>query len=254
MCDASKDAKGNPIVMAVGHQRHYSILYDNAVEQIRQGLIGDIHHIRAQWHRDNSPGHDSWSPPLPGDRRALEKELAAWQKLMAGPDRPSDANGNRRMGSEDRAEAGADQRHHGRAGAEVRLRSQDDRRLQPACAGRIDSLAVVESHGGWFDGGAGQPSTRCGEHLHFGYEQKNVGSTCIRWRFRRWAGGRSSRTIASARTTCIACSSSPARATTRETTRTRWPTRTRRSWSRTRRSTATASADTAKSCSAPTAR
>jgi predicted dehydrogenase len=89
VCDASKDSKGNPIVMAVGHQRHYSILYDNAVEQIRQGLIGDIHHIRAQWHRDNSPGHDSWSPPLPGDKQ-LAKELAAWQALLAGPNRPKD--------------------------------------------------------------------------------------------------------------------------------------------------------------------
>ena len=88
VCDASKDTKGNPLVMSVGHQRHYSILYDNAVEQIRQGLIGDIHHIRAQWHRDNSPGHDSWSPPLPGDEK-LNKELAAWQKLMAGPDKPN---------------------------------------------------------------------------------------------------------------------------------------------------------------------
>lgn len=89
VCDASKDSKGNPIVMAVGHQRHYSILYDNAVEQIRQGLIGDIHHIRAQWHRDNLPGHDSWSPPLPGDKQ-LVKELAAWQKMLTGPSRPSD--------------------------------------------------------------------------------------------------------------------------------------------------------------------
>jgi predicted dehydrogenase len=75
--------------MAVGHQRHYSILYDNAVEQIRQGLIGDIHHIRAQWHRDNSPGHDSWSPALPGDPH-LDKELAAWEKILKGPSRPSD--------------------------------------------------------------------------------------------------------------------------------------------------------------------
>jgi predicted dehydrogenase len=90
VCDASKDAKGNPIVMAVGHQRHYSILYDNAVEQIRQGLIGDIHHIRAQWHRDNSPGHDSWSPPLPGDEQ-LAKELKSWQGLLAGPKKPKDA-------------------------------------------------------------------------------------------------------------------------------------------------------------------
>jgi predicted dehydrogenase len=82
-----KDPKGNPIVMSVGHQRHYSILYDNAVEQIRQGLIGDIHHIRAQWHRDNAPApaNDSWKPPLPGKDKVtgedkLAKELASWQK------------------------------------------------------------------------------------------------------------------------------------------------------------------------------
>ena len=58
-------ASGKPLVLAVGHQRHYSILYDNAVEQIKRQLIGDIHHIRAQWHRGNLPGNDSWQPPLP---------------------------------------------------------------------------------------------------------------------------------------------------------------------------------------------
>src|SRR3954465_10737154 len=84
-----KDAKGSPIVMAVGHQRHYSILYDNAVEQIRQGLIGDIHHIRAQWHRANLPGNDSWQPPLPADPK-LAKELAAWQKQLATASNPGD--------------------------------------------------------------------------------------------------------------------------------------------------------------------
>ena len=90
VCDASKDAQGNPLILAVGHQRHYSILYDNAVEQIRQGLIGDIHHIRAQWHRDNSPGRDSWSPPLPGDEK-LAKELKSWQAVLSGPSKPKDA-------------------------------------------------------------------------------------------------------------------------------------------------------------------
>jgi predicted dehydrogenase len=60
-------------LLATGHQRHYSILYDNAVEQIRQGLIGDIHHIRAQWHRANLPGNDSWQPPLPAEQIAPEK-------------------------------------------------------------------------------------------------------------------------------------------------------------------------------------
>src|SRR5256714_692979 len=84
-----KATSGNPIVLAVGHQRHYSILYDNAVEQIRQGLIGDIHHIPAQWHRANLPGNDSWQPPPPGDPK-LAKELAAWQKQLAAASNPDD--------------------------------------------------------------------------------------------------------------------------------------------------------------------
>jgi predicted dehydrogenase len=59
-------------LLAVGHQRHYSILYDNAVDTIRRGLIGDIHHVRAQWHRGNLPGNDSWQPPLPDDKMVEE--------------------------------------------------------------------------------------------------------------------------------------------------------------------------------------
>jgi predicted dehydrogenase len=65
LAEESKDGAGNPLVLAVGHQRHYSILYANAVDQIKRGLIGDLHHIRAQWHRANLPGNDSWTPPLP---------------------------------------------------------------------------------------------------------------------------------------------------------------------------------------------
>ena len=52
--------------LAVGHQRHYSVLYDNAVNLMRWGLLGQLHHIRAQWHRGNLPGKDSWQQPLPG--------------------------------------------------------------------------------------------------------------------------------------------------------------------------------------------
>jgi predicted dehydrogenase len=51
--------------LAVGHQRHYSVLYDNAVNLMRWGLLGELHHIRAQWHRGNLPGGDSWQKPLP---------------------------------------------------------------------------------------------------------------------------------------------------------------------------------------------
>lgn len=60
-------------LLATGHQRHYSILYDNAKHMIQRGLLGDLHFIRAQWHRGNLPGRDSWSQPLPAD---LQKNLA----------------------------------------------------------------------------------------------------------------------------------------------------------------------------------
>lgn len=59
-------AEANQRFLSIGHQRHYSILYDNAVNMIRWGLLGEIHHIRAQWHRGNLPGNDSWELPIPG--------------------------------------------------------------------------------------------------------------------------------------------------------------------------------------------
>ena len=52
-------------LLATGHQRHYSTLYESAVELIRMGLLGKLHFIRAQWHRGNLPGNDSWQPHLP---------------------------------------------------------------------------------------------------------------------------------------------------------------------------------------------
>lgn len=64
-------------LLATGHQRHYSILYDNAVDCIRQGLIGNIHHIRAQWHRKA----DTWSPPIPSEKTmSFAQDLAKLQR------------------------------------------------------------------------------------------------------------------------------------------------------------------------------
>jgi predicted dehydrogenase len=67
-------------ILATGHQRHYSVLYDNAVHTIGKArLLGDLHSIRAQWHRGNLPGKDSWKPPMPEDE-SLAKRLAGWKK------------------------------------------------------------------------------------------------------------------------------------------------------------------------------
>ena len=67
-------------LLAVGHQRHYNVLYDNANSLIKDGLLGDIKFIRAQWHRNNSfPGRDSWQPAIAKQDRdglnAFAKEL-----------------------------------------------------------------------------------------------------------------------------------------------------------------------------------
>ena len=70
-------------ILATGHQRHYSILYDNAVHTIGTAkLLGDLHSIRAQWHRGNLPGNDSWKPPMPDDE-SFAKKLAGWKKDLA---------------------------------------------------------------------------------------------------------------------------------------------------------------------------
>src|SRR5207249_7327477 len=39
-------------ILAIGHQRHYSMLYAHAHDIVDSGLLGDIKHIRALWHRN----------------------------------------------------------------------------------------------------------------------------------------------------------------------------------------------------------
>jgi len=88
MARVAEDLK---VYLAVGHQRHYNVLYDNAKEMIRSGLLGDLHYIRAQWHRGNMPGNDSWSQPLPPGVKSKEedknfdrlaRELKSWEKEL----------------------------------------------------------------------------------------------------------------------------------------------------------------------------
>jgi predicted dehydrogenase len=87
----SRLASETGLLLATGHQRHYSVLYDNAVNLIQNGLLGEIHHIRAQWHRGNLPGRDSWQQPLPGGEDRLDGKgrldkiadtIASWEKSL----------------------------------------------------------------------------------------------------------------------------------------------------------------------------
>lgn len=51
MCRVAKETNR---LLAVGHQRHYSALYDNANFLLQNGVLGDVRHIRALWHRNNA--------------------------------------------------------------------------------------------------------------------------------------------------------------------------------------------------------
>ncbi|MFO0850612.1 MAG: Gfo/Idh/MocA family oxidoreductase [Gemmataceae bacterium] len=106
--DMIRTAKDTGMLLNVGHQRHYSMLYAHAAEIVNSGVLGDIKHIRALWHRNNSwpfsatdkdretfaagkdvdgtpfdmPYYrDGWyKPVLKSDVEALAKDPAALQK------------------------------------------------------------------------------------------------------------------------------------------------------------------------------
>ncbi len=87
--EMARVAHETDVLLATGHQRHYNILYDDATYLIRNGLLGELHSIRAQWHRGNMPGHDSWQPPMPRAAKPddplagdLDKELANWSEAL----------------------------------------------------------------------------------------------------------------------------------------------------------------------------
>ena len=80
---------------ATGHQRHYNVLYDHAVKMLQSGVLGDLHYIRAQWHRNNRPGddgssassregRDSWRQPIPWEIKMDAPELDRLEKELAG--------------------------------------------------------------------------------------------------------------------------------------------------------------------------
>jgi len=84
---ATADRTGK--ILTIGHQRHYSLLYAQASEAIKSAILGDIKHIRALWHRNNSwpkvdkdgkviagSLRDGWKPDIrPEDREALEADI-----------------------------------------------------------------------------------------------------------------------------------------------------------------------------------
>jgi predicted dehydrogenase len=87
--EMARVAKETGLYLITGHQRHYNVLYDSAVDMISKGLLGELHYIRAQWHRGNLPGTDSWQQPMPekckkddAQAKVLGEKLKALEKAI----------------------------------------------------------------------------------------------------------------------------------------------------------------------------
>lgn len=78
-------------MLAIGHQRHYSYLYANALEVAKQNdILGDVRHIRAFWHRNQTEGGrpgaekgewDTWFAKIPAEDRAVDFRRYGYESL-----------------------------------------------------------------------------------------------------------------------------------------------------------------------------
>jgi predicted dehydrogenase len=78
-------------LLSIGHQRHYSYLYQNALEVVQQkDIIGDVRHIRAFWHRNQTGGgkpgadkgeFDTWFARCPPEDRNVDFRKYGYESL-----------------------------------------------------------------------------------------------------------------------------------------------------------------------------
>ena len=75
-------------ILAIGHQRHYSLLYAHAVEVLKTGELGDIKHIRALWHRNNTwPRYDKDGKVMVDEKTKHALYRDGWHPLISQEDR-----------------------------------------------------------------------------------------------------------------------------------------------------------------------
>jgi predicted dehydrogenase len=85
-----REAEKQNRFLAIGHQRHYSYLYANALSIINQNMLGDIRTIRAYWHRNQtrwgSPGaekglFDFWKPGVPEEDKDVDAVKFGYESI-----------------------------------------------------------------------------------------------------------------------------------------------------------------------------
>jgi predicted dehydrogenase len=70
-------------VLQVGLQRRYSKFYQAAKAMIDKGMLGQVTHIRGQWHR-NTFARDPWNKPVPPDRTDKDVNWRKYREFSGG--------------------------------------------------------------------------------------------------------------------------------------------------------------------------
>ena len=68
-------------VVQVGTQNRSSSLYKKAKEYVQQGLIGDVHYVRAFWYRNSPPAEPAWRYVVPAEATPQNTD---WDRFL-GP-------------------------------------------------------------------------------------------------------------------------------------------------------------------------
>lgn len=66
-------------VVQVGTQNRSNSLYQKAKEMVEQGMIGDIHYVRAFWYRNSLEDNPAWRYKIPAD---ASPENTDWSKFL----------------------------------------------------------------------------------------------------------------------------------------------------------------------------
>lgn len=81
-------AKKSNKVVQVGTQNRSNSLYHMAKDMVDQGLIGEIHYVRAFWYRNSLPDNPAWRYDIPEDANPTNTDWEAF--LGPAPKRPFD--------------------------------------------------------------------------------------------------------------------------------------------------------------------
>ena len=73
--DIVKEWEKSGKICQVGTQNRSSSLYKKAKEMVQQGMIGDVHFVRAFWYRNGLPNEPSWRYVIPAEANSAEYRL-----------------------------------------------------------------------------------------------------------------------------------------------------------------------------------